>query len=319
MALKHAGVGRIGYVWIAVNDPGLRQSRAFYAGELGLLETSGEGDRATFRCWHESFLYSLIVEHRDVPGLVEVGFQVRSAGDLDRFRTRVETAGALVDDAAPPPGIGRSISFQVPAGPRLRLFDQMQQPGYVTGFESPHWITPKALRGTPAPLHLNHVAFTSPDPARCSQFLVGALDFFVSEKVVDADGRVVSAMLFRMPKNVGGQELTVFPAPAGSDAVRLHHIAFSKEDSSDILLDGVNLRSDGVELDALGPTRQPYGNTFSLHFRDPSGVRLELCSGGRMTEPHPDYQPVLWSAQNLSRALSYYDEHDAAGFLQPSL
>jgi catechol 2,3-dioxygenase len=111
----------------------------------------------------------------------------------------------------------------------------------------------------------------------------------------------------------------VFPAAVSSDPVRLHHIAFSKEDSSDILADGTHLRSDGVEIDLLGPVRQPYGSTFSLYFRDPFGVRLELCSGGRMTEPHPDYQPVQWSAGNFKRALSYYDESIGEGFLEPCL
>ncbi len=319
MSLKHSGVSRIGYVWIAVDDPRLLRARAFYVGELGLMETASEPDRAMFRCWHDPYQFSLIVEHSAKPGLVEVGFQVRDANDLEGLGARAVAAGVGLESASAPAGLGQSIAFVVPAGPRLRLFDEMQQPGYVTGFESPDWVVPKALRGTPAPLHLNHVAFTSPEPARCSAFLTDVLDFFVSEKVVGSDGTLVSAMLYRMLKNVGGQELTVFPAAAPSDSVRLHHIAFSKEDSSDILADGTHLRSDGIEIDLLGPVRQPYGSTFSLYFRDPFGVRIELCSGGRMTEPHRDYQPVQWSAENFKRALSYYDESIGEGFLEPSL
>jgi catechol 2,3-dioxygenase len=130
------------------------------------------------------------------------------------------------------------------------------------------------------------------------------LGFLTSEKIVDEKGKTISALLFRMAKNVGGQEIAIYP---GAE-VKLHHIAFTKEDSSDIMSDGYFLRSDGIELDLLGPLRQPYGNTFSVHFFDYCGVRLELCAVGRMTEVHPEIQPVVWSKSNLREALSYYDE-----------
>jgi catechol 2,3-dioxygenase len=116
--------------------------------------------------------------------------------------------------------------------------------------------------------------------------------------------KTISALLFRMAKNVGGQEIAIYPG----QEVKLHHVAFTKEDASDIMSDGYYLRSDGVELDLIGPLRQPYGNTFSVHFFDRCGVRLELCTAGRMTEVHPEIQPVVWSKSNLREALSYYDE-----------
>lgn len=318
MALIHRGIQRIGYVWIAVNDPRLTKSREFYTNEVGLLAMGVEPNRAFFRCWHEPYQFSLVIEHRAEPGLVEIGFQVRDGVDLGTFAKRINHAGLATEHAVAGEilnGMGQSLAFQTPAGPRLRLFDEIAQPGYVTGYDSPDWVVPKALRGTPAPLHFNHVGFTTPDPARCADFLAKVLDFHTSEKIVGEQGELVSSLMYRMTKNVGGQELAIFP---GSET-RLHHIAFSKEDASDILADGVHLRSDGVDIDLLGPVRQPYGNTFSLYFRDPSGVRLALCSGGRITEPHPDFKPVVWSRVNMKKALSYYDEEVGEEFLQPSL
>ena len=38
---------------------------------------------------------------------------------------------------------------------------------------------------------------------------------------VSSDGRLLSAQLFRMSKEVGGQELALFPGPAGA----LHHLS----------------------------------------------------------------------------------------------
>jgi catechol 2,3-dioxygenase len=74
-----------------------------------------------------------------------------------------------------------------------------------------------------------------------------------------------------------------------------------------------------VNIDIYGPTRQSYGKTFSLHFHDPFGIRLELCSGGRITEVHPQFQSVRWTESQLGKALSYFDRDLRTEFLQPSL
>ena len=147
-------------------------------------------------------------------------------------------------------------------------------------------------------------------------FLTQALGFVISERIDSDDGqRLLSALVFRMQKEAGGQELAIFPGPAG----RLHHIAFTKEDPNDILIDGQYLREAGVNIDIYGPTRQSYGKTFSLHFHDPFGVRLELCAGGRITEVHPEFEAVRWTESQLGKALSYFDRDLQAAFLQPSL
>jgi catechol 2,3-dioxygenase-like lactoylglutathione lyase family enzyme len=198
----------------------------------------------------------------------------------------------------------------------LRLFEHMEQIGYATGFDSPDWVVPKELRATPAPLFLNHVGITVPNPKQTVDFLTQHLGFYVSEKIVSDNGRqLLSALLFRMTKDVGGQELAIYPGEAG----RLHQIAFTKEDANDILIDGQYLRNDRIDIDQYGPTRQSYGKTFSLHFYDPFGVRLELCSGGRITDPHPDFEPVVWTESNLKKALSYYDRDLNPRFLEPCL
>ncbi|WP_372696407.1 VOC family protein, partial [Immundisolibacter sp.] len=240
------------------------------------------------------------------------------AGDLETLEAAVNAAGVAVTraPAGALTGMGESITFAIPGGPVLRLFAELPQIGYMTGFDSPDWVTPRALRGTPAPFFLNHAGITVSDPQAAVDFLTGVLGFVVSERIDSDDGaRLLSALLFRMSKEAGGQELALFPGPAG----RLHHIAFTKEDPNDILIDGQYLREAGVNIDIYGPTRQSYGKTFSLHFHDPFGIRLELCSGGRITEVHPQFQPVRWTESQLGKALSYFDRDLRAEFLQPSL
>ena len=318
MALKHGGIIRIAYVRLALNDSRLRQAQFFYCDSLGLVETFRQPDRLYLRCWHEAFPYSLVLDEAPENRLVEIGFQVRDAGDLAALATAVGAAGVAVnhDPAGVLTGMGESITFAVPGGPVLRLFAELPQIGYMTGFDSPDWVTPRALRGTPAPFFLNHAGITVSDPQAAVDFLTRTLGFVVSERIDSDDGaHLLSALLFRMSKEAGGQELALFPGPAG----RLHHIAFTKEDPNDILVDGQYLREAGVNIDIYGPTRQSYGKTFSLHFHDPFGIRLELCSGGRITEVHPQFQPVRWTESQLGKALSYFDRDLQTEFLQPSL
>jgi catechol 2,3-dioxygenase len=319
MALRRKGIARIGYVHIALADRRLEQSRSFYGNQVGLLESAVEPNRVYFRCWHESLHHSLIIDERPENQLVEIGFQVQDKEDLTSFTRHLKKRKLAVQShpaGKPIKGIGRSISFTIPGGQRLRLFENMDQIGYATGFDSPDWVVPRELSATPAPLFLNHAGITVPNPEKTIKFLTQILGFVVSEKIVSDDGKkVLSALLFRMSKDVGGQELAVYQGPEG----RLHHIAFSKEDAGDILLDGQYLARDRVPIDQYGPTRQSYGKTFSLHFFDPFGVRLELCSGGRITEAHPEFEPVVWNESNLAKALSWYDRDLNENFLAPSI
>lgn len=318
MALKHKGINRIAYVRFCVKRGGLGEATKFYSETLGMVPTVTHPGQQQFRCWHEPYQFSLVVEEGETSRLIEIGFQVRDEADLEALAEGVSRVGQEVawhESKSDLPGLGRSVSFAIPGGQRVRLFCDMAQLGYESGFFAPDWVTPKRLRGTPAPLFLNHVGICVPDPLATIAFLRDVLGFFVSEAIENDSGETVSALLFRMTKNVGGQELAVFAGEAG----KLHHIAFTKDDASDILLDGQFLRNDGVPLDPFGPTRQPYGNTFSLHFFDPFGVRLELCSGGRMAEPHPDFRPVIWSEANLAKALSYHDDLDSEPFLAASI
>lgn len=318
MSLRHDGVLRLGYVRIALGAADPAAVRRFYTEVLGLIEEAGGDRRLYLRCWHEAFPYSLVIDLDAPAGLVEVGLQVRDDAALERAGERASAAGARVqrEAAGALAGMGPSTRVLAPGGLVLRLYAELPQVGYVVGFDSPHWVTPRALRATPAPLFLNHVGVTVDDVEAAVGFLTGALDFAVSERLEDsADGALVSALAFRMSKEVGGQEIALYRGPAG----RLHHVAFTREDPGDLLIDGQYLGEAGVVSEPYGPTWQSYGRTFSLHFRDPFGVRLELCAGGRNLPCHPGLQPVVWDTGELARALSWYDGTLDAGFLEPCL
>ncbi|MGX1163572.1 catechol 2,3-dioxygenase [Arthrobacter sp. SLBN-100] len=318
MTLKHRGILRLGYVRLAVDD--LDAARAFARDDLGLVEhrTGIDPDgveRSYLRTWREGYAFSYVLE-RGTPGLVEIGLQVREQDDLHEAADRVEQTGVTVDWAGQDKvllDLGASISFTVPAGPQLRLYSEALVTGPVVGYNSPHWNVPKQLRATSAPMNLGHVGFTTPDTEAVVNFLTVVLDFGVSELITTDDGeQTLSALLFRSNY---GQDLAIFP---GSEP-RLHHVAFLQYDDATILRDVTWMREAGAEIDLWGPTRQSYGRTMSVHFKDPCGIRYELFAGGRFSELHPAFQPVRWTESNLDKALSFYDSIDNPDFLKPCL
>jgi catechol 2,3-dioxygenase len=314
MTIRHRGIRRLGFVRLAVDD--LDTALNFAQNVIGLLpHIAGGSDRAMLRCWHEAQAYSYILE-RGAPGLIEIGLQVRDDDDLNKAAARVQAAEVDVAEAPAErlPGLGRSIAFTVPDGPRLRLYADQDTPGFVTaGNGGVDWNVPRSLRGTQAPLYLTHVGVTSHNPQAVIDFLTDTLDFGVSELITTDDGtHTLSALLFRTNH---GQDIAIYP---GTES-RLHHVAFAKEDETDILRDTTWLRQENVRIDMYGPTRQSYGRTFSVHFWDPCGIRYEMCAGGRFSELHRDYRPVRWTESHLDRALSFYDSIENKEFLDPSL
>lgn len=318
MTLRHTGILRLGYVRVAVDD--LETATAFARDSIGLVEhhTGVDEDgteRSYLRTWREFHAFSYVLE-RGTPGLIEVGFQVRDDEDMESAAARVEQAGVTVEwagDGKVLRDLGASLAFTVPAGPRVRLYSDTLVTGSAVGYDSPHWNVPRSLRATPAPMNLGHVGITSPDPAAVVSFLVDVLDFGVSELITTDDGsETLSALLFRTNY---GQDIAVFP---GQEA-RLHHVAFMQTDEATILRDVTWLLESGAKIDHWGPTRQSYGRTMSLHFKDEAGIRYELFAGGRFSELHPAFKPVRWTESHLDQALSFYDRTDNPTFLEPCL
>jgi catechol 2,3-dioxygenase len=98
MALKHRGIHRLGYVRLALADARLKRAEDFYCGQFGLLESRRGPGRLYLRCWHEPFACSLVLEEAAENRLVEIGFQVRDAADLERLAAAIEAAGGRVDE-----------------------------------------------------------------------------------------------------------------------------------------------------------------------------------------------------------------------------
>jgi len=316
MPIQHRGILRLAYVHIALQDPDPAVS--FYTERLGLLATDATARHTMLRCWHEPYRFSYVVERADADRLVELAFEVRDGADLDALATAVAAAGAEVtrsDADAVLPGVGASISFVAPGGHRIRLTEGLEQPGYVSGPFAPDWNPPGSIRGCPAPLNLLHAGITVPDPAATVAFFTDVLGFGVADRITsDADpGTLLSALLFR---TTNGQDLAIFPGPAGG----LHHVGFLVEDETDVLRSAAYLTEGGaLPTDPFGTTVQLYGNTFSCHLKDPAGVRLEVFSGGRYTELHPEFAAVTWTESALPQALAFIDTAENKDFLAPCL
>src|SRR4051812_47692635 len=120
------GVLRPGYIQIRVTD--IEAALTHYVDRLGLDEVGREADgRIYLRAWDEFDRHSVILRPADMAGMDFVGFKVASEGDLDALSRRIAETGTKIDEipAGEQPGLGRRVSFIVPAGHRIELFAEM--------------------------------------------------------------------------------------------------------------------------------------------------------------------------------------------------
>jgi catechol 2,3-dioxygenase len=73
---------------------------------------------------------------------------------------------------------------------------------------------------------------------------------------------------------------------------RLNHLSFWLDSSAELHRAADILLNAGVELE-FGPGRHGMGEQEYLYFREPSGIRVELNSGGYRIY-QPDWEPVKW-------------------------
>lgn len=87
-------------------------------------------------------------------------------------------------------------------------------------------------------------------------------------------------------------DLGLVPEPASLRG-RLHNVAFWLDQREDVRTAADVLRESGTHIE-FGPGRHGMGDMDYVYFREPGGLRIELCSGGYRSY-EPDLTPVRWT------------------------
>lgn len=292
------GVIRPGYVQLRVLD--LDEAIEHYRDRIGLNLVSREGDRAFFQAFDEFDRHSIILRETDHPGMDVLGFKVAADSDLEHFAQRLSDAGVDTEmvPAGEDPGIGRKIRFKLPTQHVLELYSDMELSETGPAIRDPDvWVVePRGMRVT----RFDHCALNGVAISASAKILVDALDFSITEELVDEESGDRLAIFLSCSNKAHDVAFL-----GGAEEGRIHHTSFNLESWNDVGHAADIISRYNISLD-IGPTRHGITRGQTIYFFDPSGNRNETFSGGYFY--YPDNPRRTWKAENAGKAVFYYEK-----------
>ncbi|HVB33567.1 MAG TPA: VOC family protein [Patescibacteria group bacterium] len=294
--------------------PKLDESAAFFTETLGLIETGRVGDSVYLRCWDEYYHHSVVLTAAKQPALGHAAWRTEGPEELQEAVSRLEssgTRGAWIDKSV---GHGRAYRFLGPSGHTHEVFWEVERYVPPDDLKSSYPDRPQRFTGRGiAPRQLDHVTMNTQDVMKTCEWYRDVLGFrFMAYTSLEPDpGPVIFGVVTTNEKShdlgFGGDMSPV--------RGRLHHLAFWVE-SQEALLRGADiLLESGTEIE-FGPGKHGIGEQGYLYFREPSGLRLELNTGGYRNYI-PDWQPSAWKiAQGANVMFRNYPGYVPPSFME---
>lgn len=273
-----------------------------YVHIVGLRLVETHAGRAYLQAADNQDHHCLVLTASDSAGVDHVGFKVSDKADL-KEALRVAREWGLAAQKMPAGtlrGQGEGVAITLPSEHRLVLFFHADKIGYETGMKNPDPV-PAATRPGARVTHLDHTLLTTERQAETVRFLEEALDFHLTEKVVDPAGNPVAVFL-----SCGNtmHDLALGPGPNG----HFHHMAFGVESRGEVI-DGVDLlKETATPALEYGISRHGIAGVTTIYFHDPSGNRNEFFNGAYpVTGVRGAVPPIVWPAQDFPRGAFYYE------------
>ena len=291
------GIMRLGFVQVRVTD--LEAARKHYVEVMGMEVSDRNENEIYLKCWDEYDHHSIVLRQSDRAGLEKMAFKVHKYEDMDRLEKQLQQYGASVTRISKGENykVGEGLRFRLPSGHTMELFVEMDYKGKALPQVNPApW--PQGLIGVGVP-RIDHLLITADKPHESVDFLMRALDFHMSEKVVENEKSEtpIAAWLFR---SFTPHDIAIIP---GRDE-GLHHFAYWLDEFSDLRKAGDVFSKYDVPID-VGIERHGITRGQTIYYFDPSGNRNEVFTGGYIA--YPDMPVVKWTVDQLARGIFYFN------------
>ncbi len=291
-------VAHVGHVELLVTQPD--ESLYFFETILGMAVTHREGRSVYLKGWRDYECASLKLTESPRAGVGHIGYRAMSPAALERRARILQTGGSGQGWSDGDYGHGPAFRFTDPDGHLMELYYESQP------YEPPPALRP-TLKNQPqkhpgrgvAVERLDHVNLLCVTVKDNRQFMQEALGCRLSEQIVLDDGTEAGAWLRVTAKSY---DLT-YTVDASRTPGRLHHVAFWVETREDVLRAADIYLDQKVFIEA-GPAKHAIAQTFFLYAYEPSGNRIEVCSGGQLIFD-PDYKPVVWTQAERARGQAW--------------
>ena len=303
--MSYSPLMRAGDVGIRVLD--MPAAIDHYINVLGLIETGRDEatGRVYLKAWDETDHHSVVLREATSPGMDFMGFKVESAETMARLAKEIAAFGCPVEHIAAGTHMncGERIEFVAPTGHTFHLYAEKDVVGNGVPTTNPD-VWPDGLQGM-APTRFDHCLLYGDDVDGSMKLFTDVLGLHCSEQVMDGDFMI-------------GCFLTCANKPHDIAFIRheekgkFHHASFYLDSWYEIQRAADIISKKDVSLD-IGPTRHGITRGGTIYFFDPSGNRNEVFSGGYIY--HPDRPRLTWTADQVGKAIFYYDRKLNENFL----
>jgi catechol 2,3-dioxygenase len=275
---------------LEITSPDVEASARFYEEKFGMRIIDRVDGNVYLRCWGDYYRYSLVVTHGEEASLGRMAWRTNSQEALETAAARIEGAGVQGTWTAGGHGYGKAYEFTGPYGHHMRLFFDVEKFVAEPGFASQYPDRPeKRSSHAAAPRFLDHVTVAASDVRGFATWHNEALGFRVMA-YVDLDEAPITVFSV-LTTNEKSHDLGVVLDTSGRPG-RVNHIAFWVDTIEDLLRTADVMMENGTSME-YGPSIHGVGEQNFLYFREPSGLRVELNSGGYRNYV-PDWEANTW-------------------------
>ncbi|KFF60573.1 hypothetical protein JF66_03595 [Cryobacterium sp. MLB-32] len=288
-------LSHLSHVRLAAGD--VAASVAFYEHRLGMHEVHRDESSVYLRTSDDYYLYSLVIERGPEPAVVRMAWRTVSDAALTEAAHRVEAAGVQGRWRERTFGHGRSYLFTGPWGHTIELFSQGNKFHAPDPAPSADDDAPTVGAPTMEVRQLDHVTVAAPDVAAFLEWHGDVLGLQVRPRtVLQQEGTTVYAVLGTSDT---AHDLGVV-LDSSTRPARVNHLAYRVDSRAELFAGAAALVRAGVRTEHGPSTHVEFrasihaiGEQNYVYLRDPSGMRVEVNTGGFLRAV-PDPTPAFW-------------------------
>ncbi|MCW2985825.1 MAG: putative catechol 2,3-dioxygenase [Conexibacter sp.] len=277
------------------------ETEEFFTKLLGMQVTHREGQSSYLRAYQDTYHHSIIVTEAPDAGLGHAAWRTNSPEDVDQIAESIGGTGYGTGWLEAGIGHGRAYTFTTPDGHKQEVFWDVER--YVPTEDERSMVASavqkRPLHGNPV-RRIDHLNLMAADMVATSKFYQEHLSFKVREKIEMPDGDLGHWLsVSPLPHEVAiMQDMTGTPG-------RLHHVAMWYGDNTHLNDCAETLRDHGVFIEA-GPSKHGITQSPFMYVHEPGGNRVELFGAPGYMVLEPDWEPRVWTPENLAVGGSMY-------------
>jgi catechol 2,3-dioxygenase len=281
------------------------ESVKWFKDVLGLEETETKGQSTYLRTWSEHFHHNLVVTEGPEARLGHIGWRTAGEGDAEIIEGKLKQRGIEGEWKDDSVGHGKAYRFNTPGGHPTEVFWDVERfkPSKDMVADRYPDRPQKFIRRGVYPRYLDHITINVPDHLGEIKFYEEVFGSLATASIVP--DQKIGPVFTTLTHNRGPHDLALVPefSPARG---RVNHVAFWLDQRRDIEQAADVLINMDTPIE-FGPGIHGIDEITYLYVREPSGVRIELNSGGNRTY-QPDWQRTEWGPKD--GATNFYRTHD---------